>query len=263
MILKSIDKRIRQAFSDSALHYDILTSLHKEIGRELLTKVREIEPCERVLDIGMGTGWMTNRLANIFAESKVIGIDFAEGMVHYARGEYDTFAGIQADAIHLPFKDKTFDLIVSNLAFQWIDDLPLALEGCHAKLKDKGTLCATLFGRNTLHELFETLQKVWAKPGQTKELHIKQLVTQEQIATALKEAGFQNLHVDYERIKVRFPDMMGLIKWTKDIGANHLERNAFIGKELLNAANNYYNTHYKDHLGIYATFEVVWIFGKK
>ena len=33
MIIKLIDQKIRKAFSDAAMQYDVLSGLHKEIGR--------------------------------------------------------------------------------------------------------------------------------------------------------------------------------------------------------------------------------------
>ena len=84
MPIRYIDQKIRKAFSDAAVQYDVLTGLHKEIGRELIHKVKERE-CQRILDVGMGTGWLTNRLTYFFPESNVVGIDFASGMIEMAK----------------------------------------------------------------------------------------------------------------------------------------------------------------------------------
>ena len=73
----------------------------------------------------------------------------------------------------------------------------------------------------------------------------------------------QSAQVKEERIKIRFPDMLALVKWIKDIGANVLERDIYIGKDWLAKASEYYDQHYRDRFGIYATFEVVWINAKK
>ena len=72
-----------------------------------------------------------------------------------------------------------------------------------------------------------------------------------------------DINIDSEKVKVRFPDMMSLIKWIKNIGANALEKDIYIGRELLARMNDYYNLHFKDRLGIYATFEVIWVQAKK
>lgn len=259
MILDIIDKRIRNAFSDAALQYDVLTSLHKEIGRELTKKIMIHEPCSAVLDIGMGTGWYTRRLTNIFPDATVVGLDFADGMIKSAQQKEIDFKIIQANATRLPFKDGTFDIITSNLAYQWVGKLKQAFELCYLQLNKTGTLCFTMFGRDTFHELFTSLEQCVPNEKQQRELTIQRLANGEQVSEALKEAGFSNAEVTTERIKVRFEDMMSLIKWVKDIGANALPKDVYLGKDHLNRANDYYNTHFYDRLGVYATFEVIWV----
>jgi malonyl-CoA O-methyltransferase len=263
MVIDLIDKKIRQAFSNAAVQYDVLTGLHKEIGRDLIKKIKHIDDCRYVLDIGMGTGWLTDRLAFTFPEANVIGVDFAPGMIDYAKKQNGGFQIIQADACALPFKKGVFDLIVSNLAYQWVEDVSLAFEKCYTSLKEKGVFSFNLFGHYTLDELFLSLERSLDNKNRDQRLTIRRLPSHAQVVDAVHKAGFQEIVSDYERIKVRFPDMMALIKWIKEIGANTLEKEIFTGKDLLNRANDYYNRHLKDRLGIYATFEVIWVEAKK
>lgn len=251
-----IDQKIRQAFSDAATQYDMLTSLHKEIGRDLMAKIREEENNETILDVGMGTGWLTKKIAFYFPESKIVGLDFAEGMIDAAKSQQDGFSIIQADANALPFREKTFDLIVSNLSYQWVEDLEKAFSRVRTLLKEEGLFCMTMFGFDTFRELFSAFEHTM---DEKKELPIKRLATEQQVVDAVRNAGFSNIKSDYERIKVRYPDMLSLIKWIKGIGANMLGNDMFIGKELLMKTNDYYNEHYKDRLGVYTTFEIIWI----
>ena len=256
MIFDVIDKKIRNAFSDAAMQYDMLTSLHKEIGRELIEKVIQYDPCSAVLDVGMGTGWFTNRLTNAFPDAMVVGLDFAHGMISCAQKKNGTFKIVQADATQLPFKEDAFDIITSNLAYQWVGNLKQAFEFSYLRLRKTGVLVFTMFGRDTFHELFTALKhcaKNENQPGS------QRLADKDQIMEALDAAGFHNVEVSTERIKVRFEDMMSLIKWVKDIGANALPHGMYMGKDLLLKANDYYNTRFQDRLGVYATFEVIWV----
>ena len=56
---------------------------------------------------------------------------------------------------------------------------------------------------------------------------------------------------------------MSMIKWVKDIGANALVKDTYMGKDLLLRTNEYYNANYQDRLGIYATFELIWVEAKR
>jgi len=254
-----IDKKIRQAFSGAAMQYEVLTNLHKEIGRELMAKVALRKNCSIILDVGMGTGWLTDRLTHIFENAKVVGIDFSSGMIKEAKKKEGDFQIVQAHAENLPFKDNMFDIVVSNLAYQWVSDLFKAFSQCYSALQDDGIFCCTLFGRNTFNELFVSLES----SIDTRTLPADRLVGQKEILKIICEVGFKDVKINDESIKVHFPDMMALVKWIKDIGANALPRDFFVGKDLLNRANSYYEQNFRERLGVVATFEIIWIEAKR
>lgn len=58
-----------------------------------------------------------------------------------------------ADEESLPFAEKTFDVITSNLALHWINDLQGTLTTCRSLLKDDRIFIASMFGEGTLQEL--------------------------------------------------------------------------------------------------------------
>src|SRR3990167_6992254 len=110
--------RIREKFSRAAVHYEKLTGLQQAVGSKLLNDT-SVQKANRILDVGMGTGWLTERLCRTCPLGKVVGIDFALGMLQLAQKKQCRFKIIAADARCLAFKDATFDAVVSNLAYQW------------------------------------------------------------------------------------------------------------------------------------------------
>lgn len=259
MIMPFIDSKIRRAFSNAADQYEMLTSVHKDIARELTNKVIRASVTGNILDVGMGTGWMTDRLHTFLPEATIVGLDFADGMIKQAKSRYHHLTMIQADANHLPFKDQAIDAIVSNFAYQWVDGLDQAFGQCRNALKKDGKIMMTMFGFETFNELFLTLDKV-ANRGRLKSAQsFKRLAKRKTIDKALAIAGFKNIELKSELIKIRFQDMFDLLKWVKSIGANCLGTNIYLGNEYLRNANQYYVEHYKDRMGVYATLEVVWV----
>lgn len=252
--LDAIDQKIRRSFSDAAIQYDVLTSLHKEIGRELLKQCVQ-EPFDSILDIGMGTGWLTGKIKFYFPEACVAGIDFAEGMVVHAKNQGEPFSIIQADARALPFLKEQFDCILSNLAFQWVCPLEDGFKECAAVLKPGGQLRFTMFGFNTMDELFDSLEAT----SEGRKVSVRRLPSTEDVRRALMNAGFSDFVLDYERIKVHFPSMFDLLKWSKSIGANMLSKDVYIGKDWLHRANEFYQKKYHDRFGVGSTFEVIWV----
>ena len=60
---------------------------------------------------------------------------------------------VLGDEEFLPFADDTFDLVVSNLNLQWVNDLPGTLRDVRRILKPDGMFLASLVGGDTLSEL--------------------------------------------------------------------------------------------------------------
>lgn len=252
-----IHQKVRRAFSDAALNYEILSSLHKEIGRELVRKVIDIDS-KRILDVGTGTGYLANKAKLYFPEALVIGVDLADGMVLEANKLKEGIQIVQADACALPFAAKSFELVLSNLAYQWVADLKTAFIEARRCLKDNGTLCATVFGFRTLEELFQTIQHVSPSIG-----GLKRLPEQGTIRTFLLSSDFKNVQVEYEILKVEFADVMDLLKWVKGIGANILNDDVMLGRQGIVKMQEHYKAQYPYGAGICATFEVIWVIAQK
>jgi malonyl-CoA O-methyltransferase len=94
--------------------------------RYCANKLKSLEDIEgRVLDLGCGTGLLSEGL------SEVVGVDIAPKMAGLYRRRFGR--AVVADAHHLPFKDKSFDFVLSNFALHWTDlekSLPEALRVC-------------------------------------------------------------------------------------------------------------------------------------
>lgn len=240
------------------MQYEALSSLHNEIGRELVKKVMATEDCRHILDVGTGTGRMARCASFYFPEAQVTGLDVAEGMLAVARREKEGVVYVQGDAQQLPFAADTFQLVLSNLAYQWVPDLPGAFQQARRVLSPGGRLGATLFGRNTFKEMFSGLEACASEMNHPP-VAFRRLPSIEDVERALQAAGFSHVRTDYEYIKVGFNDLWDLLRWLKNIGANQLPRDAFVGKDLLSAVNAYCLKNYPYHNGIGVTFEVIWL----
>lgn len=76
----------------------------------------------RILDVGSGTGEITARLAELYPEASLIGVDLIEDHLGIARQRAAVFGGRvrfqTADAFALPFEDDSFDLVVCRHMLQ-------------------------------------------------------------------------------------------------------------------------------------------------
>lgn len=76
-----------------------------------------------VLDVGCGTGMLSERLLGAFPSCRLTGVDLSPAMVERARARLAGRAEVrEADAERLPFHDGAFDLVVCNDSFHHYPD---------------------------------------------------------------------------------------------------------------------------------------------
>lgn len=101
------------------------------IGEEeyrLLASLLVPNPSETLLDVGCGTGYFTCRFATDAADGNVVGVDIDLNMLRFADGHSAHGIGlVAADACLLPFRDNSFDLVVSVTALCFIHEEQQAL----------------------------------------------------------------------------------------------------------------------------------------
>lgn len=64
--------------------YKIASTPQKEWGKSLISKI-SLHGNERILDLGCGDGYLTEQLALLVPNGKVLGIDASVGMINTAK----------------------------------------------------------------------------------------------------------------------------------------------------------------------------------
>ena len=252
-------KIIRRSFSRASVSYDSNALLQRRIGLELLENIKSsnIKP-SRILDIGAGTGWLSQELEKYFNVS-VFGIDSAKGMVYLANAK-EGLSALQAEAEHLPFKDKSFDCLVSNLALQWVADLETTFSEAARVLESGGKFYFSCFGPHTLEELRLSLNTNLAKNEPYADFD---LADEEKIRLSLQNNGFKHIDIRTKKLTENFDDFLSLLRWLKLIGANTVNKPRFIGRHSLSKANEFYVNNFRVGLQVYATFHLIQVSASK
>ena len=216
-----IDKRqARTAFSRAAAHYDEVAELQREIARRMIERLDYIrhQP-EVVLDVGAGTGEATLALARHYKKARVVALDFALPMLQQARKRSRWLRRplcVCGDAERLPLADQSVDMIFSNAALQWCNDLPGTLREFLRVLRPNGMLLFSTFGPDTLKELRESWSAV---DGNT---HVSSFPDMHDVGDAMVRAGLAEPVVDVDRICLSYDDVPSLMRDLKTLGAHNV-----------------------------------------
>jgi len=251
-------QRIRKAFDNAAESYDQAAVLQKEVCKRLLEKldVVNLSP-EWILDAGTGTGEAVKPLQRKYKKSELVLFDLSESMLQKAvkqgaflRKPHQVCGNIES----LPFADRSFDLLFSNLAMQWCNDLGAALTEFKRVLKPGALLQFATFGPDTLKELRASWKKV------DEAVHVNSFIDMHDIGDGLLQAGFAEPVMESEIITVNYKEVDTLMQDLRDIGANvtaNGHRQGLLTRNMLKQLHEAYET-YRQNDVLPATYEIVY-----
>lgn len=256
-----IDKaRMRASFSRAADSYDAAAVLQKQVREEMLDRLSLINIAPKaILDAGCGTGGGGFALQNKFKSAQLVSLDIAFKMLKKTAAEQPFLQKILhkqqlvcADIESLPIASQSINLLWSNLALQWCNDLDVAFNEAGRVLQPDGLFIFSTFGPDTLKEL-----RIASSNGHT---HVSRFIDMHDIGDALTRAGFSAPVLDVEHYTLTYDDVKGVMKDLKSIGAHNATQGRAHGLQgkgfLQNLTHNY--EQFRTEGKLPATFEVIY-----
>ena len=179
---------------------------------------------------------------------------------------FKSIARIDADASEvLPLQPESLDLIVSALAFQFVNDLPGVLAQIRRALRPDGLLLAAMIGGDTLTELRQSFAAAEAECEGGVSPRIAPFADLRDIGALLQRAGLALPVTDVDRAVVRYDSAFALMADLRRMGAANIlieRRRTPTRRATMLRMAQVYGERFADPDGrIRATFDIVWLSG--
>lgn len=209
---------VRRHRDRSAEHFDRYAFLFDEVGSRLLDRLSDIRrPFPRVLELGCRDGRLAPKLKTTGGEI-FIRADLSEAMSRAATMSHPGPITLVADEELLPIADGSIDLVFSNLALHWVNDLPGALAQIRRVLRPDGLLLASMLGGETLNELRDSLLAADVAVSNGASPRVSPFCDVRDAAHLLSRAGFALPVADVDRIDATYKDALSLMRDLRGMG---------------------------------------------
>jgi ubiquinone/menaquinone biosynthesis C-methylase UbiE len=199
-------REVAGSFDRSAGEYDEVLR-HNRSGAERLVAALPPGGYADVLDVGCGTGFVSEAMIAQRGARRITGVDPSEAMLERFRAKLASLPVeatlIRAGVHDMPVADGAFDAVVSGMAFHWFPDKPAAVAAMARRLRPGGVLGILASGRGTDEELRRLLHAI-DPPVPPAWIDVFDLIQRdcEELAAYMEAAGLEVLDA-WEEHRVR------------------------------------------------------------
>ncbi len=196
--------------SNAAENYEryFVPAIGRPVADDLMI-VAALEPGERVLDVGCGTGVVT-RLAAERTGSTVTGLDLTPGMLKVARSIAPKEMSIEwyeSSAEAMPLPDEAHNVVLCQMSLQFFPDKPGALREMRRVLAPGGRLILNVPGK--MPRIFEIIDNALERHiGPQAAMFVRMVFSlhdPDEVRGLMSDGGFQDVTVQTRTIPLRVP----------------------------------------------------------
>ncbi|GLI08558.1 malonyl-[acyl-carrier protein] O-methyltransferase [Paenibacillus tyrfis] len=276
--LHSIRRRFdRSARASYDAHARVQRVMADKLGRSLARwkqGVGETQP--HLLEIGCGTGLLTEILLRDWPDALITALDIAPVMLKAAERRIRTKASSVAASQRLPVsfhladaeawaaqaEPLSFDLIVSSACFQWLGRPHETLRHLRRLLRPGGLMAFTTFGPETFRELHESFAAVYRSRGLEPQRHGLPFLSAGEWRNLLQHAGFADVREESAIRTEGYASVSEFLHSVKATGASASAADAPRGlgwRSLFAGMFREYEKRFPAPEGIAATYELLFL----
>jgi len=177
--------------------YDDKISFVSKLGKDVVTLL-DPQPSEKILDLGCGTGDLTNEIMRSGAIP--LGIDYSDSMIEKARLKFSniTFQVENGETFRIA---NQFDAVFSNAALHWMTKPSKVVESVWLALRDGGRFVAEFGGKGNVQTITKAIKEVVSASGaEVSETNLWYYPSIGEYACLLEKQGFRMVYaIHFER----------------------------------------------------------------
>ncbi|NQX66070.1 malonyl-ACP O-methyltransferase BioC [Paenibacillus alba] len=273
---------IQRQFNRSANSYDAHAHVQRIMSDQLASsfigmKKKDIRDRQSILEIGCGTGTLTEILLKEWPSASITALDIAPAMITLAQQRVQSSAAkitgtntmdrlrfLNADVeVWAPNAPKaSFDLIVSNACFQWLSNPRQTLGQLRRLLRAGGLLIFTTFGPDTFCELHKAFDEVYRAEGMEPQRHGLTFRTPAEWNSLLAESGFSSIQNERAIRIEKYASARDFLLSVKGMGASTSEavaREGLSSRRLFASMYKEYEAKFSVPGGVAASYDLLFI----
>jgi malonyl-CoA O-methyltransferase len=263
--------KVHRQFSVAAKSYDQFAIIQNKMAVRLVKDATKKGTFKRILEVGCGTGTVTQKLLQAFPQAKIDAIDLSSKMVEVAQKKCGSDSRIRFIVCDIEKKNKPldaekYDCIISNATFQWLKQPQITVAKLVHLLQPNGLLLVATFGPKTFLELRKTFVQVEKElhlPHQIHQLPMFPLNTWEQMFI---KYGLFMQHSNEKIEQLWFENSREFLYSVKSVGASYSKNHLSLGKTnlLMKRVLTHYDKGFSNDKGqVSATYHTLYFYGKK
>lgn len=141
-----VTPKLREQMAAARAYEDLFVPAIFRQWAPLFAKIAHVGPGTRVLDVACGTGILARELAaRVGPSGSVTGLDLLPGMLEVAKQIAPNIEWEQGTAQDLPFRDQSFDVVVSQFGLMFFPDRTKSLREMLRVLAPGGHLAVAVW----------------------------------------------------------------------------------------------------------------------
>ncbi|WP_028775753.1 malonyl-ACP O-methyltransferase BioC [Shimazuella kribbensis] len=263
--------KVRRQFSNAAKSYDQFAVIQNQMATKLVKDATEKGDFKRILEVGCGTGNVTQKLLHAFPEAMIDAVDLSSEMIKIAQKKCRAdkrlrFFVCDIEKRNDSIQNERYDCIISNATFQWLKQPQSTISKLVHLLQPNGSLLVATFGPKTFIELKKTFVQVEKELQLPRQKHQLPMYSLGELRQMFCENGLHMQHMEEKTDPIWYESSREFLYSVKSVGASYSKNKLSLGKtnQLMKRVLIRYDEMFSNETGqVCTTYHTLYLYGKK